>query len=34
VMDSQYELEVAGDRVPARPFLRPPYDPEMLRVRA
>ena len=34
VMSGDYTLEVAGERVPARPFLKPPYDPEGLRVRA
>ena len=34
VMGGSYELEVAGERVPALPFLRPPYDPEMRRIRA
>ncbi len=34
VMSGAYELEVAGERVPAAPFLKPPYDPENARVRA
>jgi 4-methylaminobutanoate oxidase (formaldehyde-forming) len=34
VMAGGYELEVAGDRVAAAPFLKPPYDPGMLRIRA
>ena len=33
VMSGSYELEVAGERVPAEPFLRPPYDPANRRVR-
>jgi 4-methylaminobutanoate oxidase (formaldehyde-forming) len=33
VMSGDYMLEVAGERVPARPFLKPPYDPEGLRFR-
>jgi hypothetical protein len=32
-MSGDYMLEVAGERVPARPFLKPPYDPEGLRFR-
>jgi sarcosine dehydrogenase len=34
VMAGDYMLEVAGERVPAEPFLKPPYDPAGLRVRA
>jgi 4-methylaminobutanoate oxidase (formaldehyde-forming) len=34
VMSGDYELEVAAERVPATPFLKPLYDPEMLRVKA
>ena len=34
VMSGDYELEVAGERVPAKPFLKPLYDPEMKRVKA
>jgi 4-methylaminobutanoate oxidase (formaldehyde-forming) len=34
VMQGAYELEVAGARVPARPFLKPLYDPDNARVRA
>jgi sarcosine dehydrogenase len=34
VMAGDYMLEVAGERVPAEPFLKPPYDPAELRVRA
>jgi 4-methylaminobutanoate oxidase (formaldehyde-forming) len=34
VMSGDYMLEVAGERVPARPFLKPPYDPEGLRFKA
>jgi 4-methylaminobutanoate oxidase (formaldehyde-forming) len=34
VMSGSYELEVATERVPARPFLRPLYDPDMRRVKA
>jgi sarcosine dehydrogenase len=33
VMSGEYELEVATERVPARPFLRPLYDPEMARIK-
>jgi sarcosine dehydrogenase len=33
VMSGDYELEVATERVPAKPFLRPLYDPEMKRVK-
>ncbi len=33
VLDGSYELEVAGDRVPAEVFLAPPYDPKSARVR-
>ena len=29
VMSGDYELEVATERVPAEPFLKPLYDPEM-----
>ena len=34
VLAGSYELEVAGERVPASVFLEPPYDPKGLRVRA
>ena len=34
VMSGDYALDVAGERVPATPFLTPPYDPKGLRVRA
>ncbi len=34
VLDGSYELEVAGERVPAEVFLGPPYDPANTRVRA
>ena len=34
VMSGDYALDVAGERVPAAPFLTPPYDPRGLRVRA
>ena len=34
VMSGDYTLEVAGERVPAEPFLKPLYDPEGRRVRA
>ncbi|MEZ5864162.1 MAG: FAD-dependent oxidoreductase [Geminicoccaceae bacterium] len=34
VLDGTYELEVAGERVPAEVFLDPPYDPTSARVRA
>ena len=34
VLGGSYELEVAGERVPAEVFLDPPYDPKGLRVRA
>jgi 4-methylaminobutanoate oxidase (formaldehyde-forming) len=34
VRSGSYELEVAGERVPATAFLAPPYDPKMERVKA
>lgn len=34
VLAGRYELEAAGERVPAQVFLDPPYDPRGLRVRA
>jgi len=34
VLAGRYELEVAGERVPAQPFLEPLHDPKNLRVRA
>ena len=34
VLSGDYSLEVAGERVPAQPFLEPPYDPAGTRVRA
>lgn len=34
VMSGAYELEIAGERMPAKPFLNPPYDPGNRRVRA
>jgi sarcosine dehydrogenase len=34
VMAGEYELEVAAERVPAKPFLKPLYDPGMRRVKA
>jgi 4-methylaminobutanoate oxidase (formaldehyde-forming) len=34
VMAGEYELEVAAERVPAQPFLKPLYDPEMARIKA
>jgi 4-methylaminobutanoate oxidase (formaldehyde-forming) len=34
VMSGDYELEVAGERVAAKPFLKPLYDPEMTRIKA
>ncbi|MGH6924573.1 MAG: GcvT family protein [Propylenella sp.] len=34
VMSGEYELEVATERVPAKPFLKPLYDPEMKRIKA
>ena len=34
VMSGDYELEVATERVPAKPFLQPLYDPKMARVKA
>jgi 4-methylaminobutanoate oxidase (formaldehyde-forming) len=34
VRAGSYELEVAGERVPASVFLAPPYDPKMERVKA
>jgi 4-methylaminobutanoate oxidase (formaldehyde-forming) len=34
VLAGSYELEVAGERVPAEPFLRPLWDPDMRRIKA
>ena len=34
VLAGSYELEVATERVPARVFLKPPYDPESVRIKA
>jgi 4-methylaminobutanoate oxidase (formaldehyde-forming) len=34
VLSGRYELEVATERVPAEVFLKPPYDPEMTRIKA
>ena len=34
VMSGEYTLEVAGERIPAEPFVVPPYDPSSLRVGA
>ena len=34
VLAGSYELEVATERVPASVFLKPPYDPEGLRIRS
>jgi 4-methylaminobutanoate oxidase (formaldehyde-forming) len=34
VLSGRYELDVAGERVPAEVFLEPPYDPKGERVRA
>ena len=34
VMSGDYELEVATERVPAEPFLKPLYDPDMNRIKA
>ena len=34
VLSGSYELEVAGERVPAEVFLEPPYDPNGERVHA
>ncbi len=34
VMSGDYELEVATERVPAEPFLKPLYDPDMKRIKA
>ncbi|RXF74226.1 GcvT family protein, partial [Hansschlegelia zhihuaiae] len=33
VMSGDYQLDVAGDLVPATPFLKPPYDPLMSRIK-
>jgi 4-methylaminobutanoate oxidase (formaldehyde-forming) len=33
VLSGSYELEVATERVPAQPFLKPLYDPELKRVK-
>ena len=34
VLAGRYELEVAGERVPAEVFFDPPYDPKGLRIRS
>jgi sarcosine dehydrogenase len=34
VMSGDYTLEVAGEHVPAEPFLKPLYDPAGLRLKA
>jgi sarcosine dehydrogenase len=34
ILSGRYELEVATRRVPADVFLKPPYDPEMKRIRS
>ena len=34
VADGRFELDVAGDRIPARASLVPPYDPRALRVKS
>jgi 4-methylaminobutanoate oxidase (formaldehyde-forming) len=34
VLSGSYELEVAGERIPAKPFLKPLWDPEMRRIKA
>jgi 4-methylaminobutanoate oxidase (formaldehyde-forming) len=34
VLSGKYELEVAGERVPAMVFLDPPYDPSGARIKA
>jgi len=34
VMSGDYTLEVAGEHVPAEPFLKPLYDPPGLRLKA
>ena len=34
VLSGTYELDVAGRRIPAEPFLKPPYDPAMARIKA
>ena len=34
VRSGRYELEVAGERVPATVFLEPPYDPGMAKVKS
>ncbi|HEY0291693.1 MAG TPA: FAD-dependent oxidoreductase [Hansschlegelia sp.] len=34
VMAGDYELDVAGEIVPATPFLKPPHDPGMARIKA
>ena len=33
IASGRWELEVAGERLPARAQLRPPYDPKSIRVR-
>jgi hypothetical protein len=32
-MSGDYELEVATERVAAKPFLKPHYDPDMKRIK-
>jgi len=34
VMSGDYQLEIATELVPATPFLKPPYDPAMARIKA
>jgi len=34
VMSAEYELEVATERVAAKPFVKPLYDPDMARIKA
>ena len=31
---ASYEIDIAGERVPAKAYLRTPYDPKLERVRA
>jgi sarcosine dehydrogenase len=33
VLEGRYEIEIAGERVPASVSLQPPYDPRNQRVR-
>jgi glycine cleavage system T protein len=34
ILEKSFEIEIAGERVSAKPFLKPPYDPKNLAIRA